>query len=151
MESRAKLFGHPVHQITVTFPLGVLAFSAVCDAAHAIRPRPFWRRAARAAVGAGIVGALVAAPFGLVDYLAIPRRTRAKRVGLLHGLGNAGVGSLFLASWIARRRGADRIAVALGATGLGIAAVTAWLGGELIDRLGVGVYEPTSLDAPLTI
>ena len=37
---------------------------------------------------AGIIGGLAAAPFGLIDWLAIPKRTRAKRIGLLHGLGN---------------------------------------------------------------
>ena len=39
-------------------------------------------------IAAGIIGGLAAAPFGLIDWLAIPKGTRAKSVGLLHGLGN---------------------------------------------------------------
>ena len=39
-------------------------------------------------------------------------------------------------------------ALALGFVGLGTALVTGWLGGELVDRLGVGVDEGANLDAP---
>ena len=35
---------------------------------------------------AGIIGGLLAAMFGLWDWLAIPAGTRAKRVGLWHGV-----------------------------------------------------------------
>jgi uncharacterized membrane protein len=31
MESRAKLLGHPIHQMLIVFPLGVLAMSLVFD------------------------------------------------------------------------------------------------------------------------
>lgn len=148
MESRATVFGHPVHQSVVSFPIGMFAFGTVCDVAHALDERRMWRRAGRAAVGAGLVGAAIAAPFGLIDFLAIPKHTRAKRIGWLHGIGNAGVTALFLASWLMRRRGADRAGVALGTAGLGLACATAWLGGELVDRYGIGVSEPTSLDGP---
>jgi uncharacterized membrane protein len=92
MESRVRVFGHSFHQIAVSFPIGTLAFGAVCDAAHALRGRRSWRSAGQSAIGAGLVGA--------------------------------------------------------GGAGLILTAITAWLGAELINRLGVGVYEPTSLDAP---
>lgn len=151
MESKVRIFGHPAHQIAVMFPIGMLAFGAVCDVAHALSKKPVWRSAARSALGAGLVGAAIAAPLGLTDYLAIPRRTRAKRVGTLHGVGNAGVGMLFLASWIARRGGAHRTGVALSALGHVFFGMTAWLGTELVNRLGVGVSEPTSFDAESSV
>jgi uncharacterized membrane protein len=31
MESKAKLLGHPIHQMLIVFPLGVLAMSLVFD------------------------------------------------------------------------------------------------------------------------
>jgi hypothetical protein len=40
---------------------------------------------------AGMIGAVVAAVTGLVDWTAVPAGTRAKRIGLLHGGGNAAV------------------------------------------------------------
>lgn len=41
-----------------------------------------------ALIASGIVGGLLAAPFGLIDRLAIPKGTRAKAIGALHGSGN---------------------------------------------------------------
>jgi uncharacterized membrane protein len=34
MESRAKLFGHPIHQMLIVFPLGLLAMALIFDAIH---------------------------------------------------------------------------------------------------------------------
>jgi len=34
MEARAKLFGHPIHQTLIAFPLGVLGSSVVFDVAY---------------------------------------------------------------------------------------------------------------------
>ena len=38
-----------------------------------------------------------------------------------------------------------------GLLGAGLSVVTAWLGGELVDRLGVGVYDGAHLDAPSSL
>jgi hypothetical protein len=35
--------------------------------------------------------------------------------------------------------------------GAGLALVTAWLGGELVDRMGVGVEDDAHLDAPSSL
>ncbi len=48
---------------------------------------------------AGVIGGLLAAVFGLIDWLAIPSGTRAKAIGLWHGGGNVVVVALFIASW----------------------------------------------------
>jgi uncharacterized membrane protein len=152
MESRAKIFGHPVHQILVMFPIGMLGFAVVCDAANALSPTPgrkrIWADAARRAIAAGLVGTAVAAPFGLLDYVSIPHGTRAKSIGRKHALGNVVVMGLFAASLLARGGKTSTAGVALATAGMTLAGVTAWLGTELINRLGVGVYEPTSFDAP---
>jgi len=148
MESRAKILGHPAHQIIVMFPVGMLGFAAVCDAARAVTGGKRWADAAKSAIGAGLVGAAIAAPFGLVDYLAIPRGTRAKAIGRAHGIGNVGVMGLFLASFVLRgAKKTSPVAAALSTGGLALAGVTAWLGTELINRLGVGVYDRASADA----
>jgi uncharacterized membrane protein len=47
-------------------------------------------------IAAGIIGALAAAIFGLIDWLAIPSGTRAKAVGQWHGLGNLVIVGLFV-------------------------------------------------------
>lgn len=103
MKSRATVLGHPAHQVLVMFPLGMLAFSTGCDALGLATGRRRWYRISEAALSAGIASATLAAPFGLVDWLAIPDGTRAKRVGKVHGLGNVVVLGLFLGSWVWRK------------------------------------------------
>src|SRR5207253_10239259 len=103
MEARAKLFGHPIHQMLIAFPLGVLGMSLFFDLIELATDRPALLQASFFMIAAGIVAGLVAAVFGLIDFLAIPAGTRAKRVGLLHGVGNVVVVVLFAASWWLRR------------------------------------------------
>jgi uncharacterized membrane protein len=97
-----------------------------------------------------VIGGLVAAVFGLIDWLGIPSGTRAKAIGLWHGGGNVVVVVLFIASWFLRRghAAAPTTAVVLSAVAVCIALVTGWLGGELVDRLGVGVDDGAHLNAP---
>jgi len=51
----------------------------------------------------GVIGGLIAAMFGLIDWLGIPEGTRAKYIGLIHGLSNVVVVILFVISWFMRR------------------------------------------------
>lgn len=165
MESRAKALGHPIHQMLIPFPFGLLATAVIFDIIYLFVGTPqtadtlatvaFWM------IAAGIVGGLVAAPFGLIDYLAIPTGTRAKSVGLLHGVGNVFVLVLFAVSlWMrygattTTRAGFYRptgAALACSFVAFLIAGATGWLGGELVDRLGVGVDDGAHLDAPSSL
>jgi uncharacterized membrane protein len=103
----------------------------------------------------GIGTGLLAAVFGLIDWLAIPAGTRAKRIGLLHGVGNVVVVGLFFGSWFLRRGDNTgtpaMVAIILSAIAVGIALVTGWLGGELVDRLGIGVDDGANVNAPNSI
>jgi uncharacterized membrane protein len=148
MESRAKLFGHPVHQMLITFPIGGFGFSVVGDALHTFSGRREHADAARQALDFGLASAALAVPFGLVDWLAIDRGTSAKRIGLWHALGNVAMLGLFATSRLLRRRGsAPRSAKLLAGGGLALGGATAWLGGELVVRHGIGVHDRVGQDA----
>ena len=151
METRIKVLGHPVHPMLIVYPLGLFSTAVIFDVLYLITGNDelaifsFW------AIVAGIVGGLLAAIFGLVDFLAIPAPTRAKRVGLWHGGGNVVVVILFVISWLMRLGdptylpSVAPILPALAAAA--VALVTAWLGGELVYRLGVAVDAGANLDA----
>ena len=154
MESKAKLLGHPIHQMLIVLPLGVLAMSLVFDLIARFAEKPKLHEAAYSMIAAGIISGLVAAVFGLIDFLGIPAGTRARRIGTMHGVGNVVVVAIFAASWWLRRDDPaqpETLAIVLSAVAAGIAAVTGWLGGELVDRLGVGVDDGANLDAPSSL
>jgi len=151
MESRAKIFGHAIHPILVVFPLGLLATSIVFDAIGWATGSGGWLEISFWMIAAGIIGGLAAALFGLIDWLAIPSGTRAKAIGLWHGLGNVVVMVLFLASWLLRYpdpHNPGAFPVILSLVGVLLALVTGWLGGELVERLGVSVDDGANLNAP---
>jgi uncharacterized membrane protein len=150
MESKARLFGHPVHQMLVVFPLGLLGTSLVFDLMHLVGEHPTAAEVAYRLISAGLLAGLVAAPWGTIDWLALPAGTRAKRIGAWHGAGNVLVLLLFLLSWWWRRDAvADPpvLAYLMSFAGAGLSLATAWLGGELVDRLGVGVSPGAHLNA----
>jgi uncharacterized membrane protein len=154
MDSKMKLLGHPIHQMLVVFPLGLLATAVVFDVIHAVGGDETMAVVAFWMISAGLIGGAVAAPFGTIDWLSIPRGTRAKAVGAMHGAGHVLVLILFLGSWALRREipsDPGAIALLLSIGGGGLATVTAWLGGELVDRLGVGVHDGAHLDAPSSL
>ena len=77
-----------------------------------------------------------------------------KRIGLWHGVGNVVVLVLFVVSWFLRRDPPDEpgiLAFVLSLTGVALAVVTGWLGGELVDRLGVGVDHGAHLNTPSSL
>jgi uncharacterized membrane protein len=151
MESRAKFLGHAIHPILIVFPLGLLATGVVFDAIYLIWGNPNMADVAYWMITAGIVGGLLAAPFGLIDWFAIPSGTRAKTIGLMHGGANVVALLLFAGSWWLRNdlpARPETLASILSFLGAGMAAVGGWLGGELVERLGVGVDDGAHLDAP---
>ena len=152
MESKAKLLGHPIHPMLVVFPLGLFVSGTVMDLLARYTRRKDFAAAGYWSILGGVIGGLAAAVFGLVDWLAIPWGTRAKNIGLWHAAGNLVVTGLFAASWL-RRQGRptelpDDLALTAEVTATMIGGVSGWLGGELVDRLGVGVDTGAHLDAP---
>lgn len=151
MRSQARALGHAVHPMLIVFPLGLLSTAVVFDVLYLLTDRQGFTVAAGYTIAAGIIGGVVAGVFGLVDWLAIPKGTRARRIGTLHGLGNVAVLMLFVVSWLLRMNSGDwvptPVALTLGVIGVVLAGVTGWFGGELVERLGVSVDDDADLNA----
>jgi uncharacterized membrane protein len=151
MESRAKIAGHPAHQMLIVFPLGLFGTAVIFDLIYLAGAGPTMAVVSYWMITAGIIGGIIAAPFGWIDWLAIPPRTRAKSIGLWHGAGNVLVLLLFIGSWVVRRNlpeSPEVLAFVLSFTGVGLSLLTGWLGGELVDRLGIGVDDGANVNAP---
>lgn len=155
MHTRARALGHAIHPMLIVFPLGLFTAAVVFDAVHLGTDNDTFSQVGFWNITAGLVGAVLAALTGLTDWTSIPRGTRARSTGLLHGGLNALVTVLFLISWLVRldtdahRPGAGLFILEL--LGLGVALAAAWLGGELVERLSIGVAADAHPDAPSSL
>jgi len=150
MESKAKVMGHPVHPILVPFPLGLLTTSVIFDVIHLFTGGPRWAEISFWMIAAGVIGGLLAAVFGVIDWLAIPSGTRAKGIGLGHGLSNVIMVALFASSWLLRSGAPGDpgvLPIVLSFLGVGLASLGGFLGGELVFRMGIGVAEGANPNA----
>ena len=154
MESRAKLFGHPVHPMLIPFPLGLLPTSVLFDLVYLLTGNGKWAEISFWMIAVGVAGGLAAAVFGTIDMARVPDGTRAHSVGAWHAVLGASLLVLFAVSWLLRLgapEGPGAVPIFLSLLGAGLAGLTGWLGGELFARLGVGVSEGAHLNAPSSL
>lgn len=155
MESRVKLFGHPIHPMLIVFPAGLFTSTVIMDILYLVFRNPVLATVAFYMMIIGIVGGLLAAVFGFIDWSGLPNDSRAKNIGLWHGLGNFVIVVLFVVSWFLRRGSANfvpsALAMILSFAGILLALVTLWIGGELVYRLGVGVDRGANANAPSSL
>jgi uncharacterized membrane protein len=151
MEAKARLLGHPIHQMVIVLPLGLLIAAWLADIAFfasgvtALAEVGYWNTLG------GIISGLLAAVFGFIDWVAIPLNTRAKRVGAWHAGFNIVVLLLFTGSLLLRHNVADHAptlpAFVCATAGVILAGISGWLGGELVNRLGIGVSSGADVNA----
>jgi uncharacterized membrane protein len=149
-----KLLGHYVHPMLIVFPLGLFVTSIVFDIIRMVTGTPVYSTVAYWMIAAGIVGGLLAAVFGFLDWRELSGGSRAHRLGKWHGLGNVLVVALFAASWFLRRpdpSAPSTLAILLSLLGGAVGLVTSWIGGELVERLGIGVDEGANSNAPSSL
>jgi uncharacterized membrane protein len=150
MVSRASIMGHPIHPILVPFPIGLLTTSVIFDVVHLFTGEPRWAEISFWMIAVGVAGGLLAAVFGLIDWLAIPSGTRAKAIGLGHGLSNVLMVALFSVGWLLRSGDPGDpgvLPIVLSFLGVGLVSLGGYLGGELVFRMGIGVAEGANPNA----
>lgn len=154
MESGAKVQGHSVHSILVVLPLGLLSTGVIFDFVRLLGGSEVFTTIAYWMTVAGLVSGVAAAIVGWADWAAIPEGSRAKRLGLIHGIVNMIVLALYAASLSARSADPSQPQIAaavLSTVGAGFALIGGWLGGELAERLAVGDHAGENYDAPGTL
>ncbi|MDG4825524.1 DUF2231 domain-containing protein [Asanoa sp. WMMD1127] len=152
MHARIRALGHPVHPMLVMFPAALFVTGTIFDLVQLIGDNAVFGEVGFWTITVGLIGGVLAGATGFADWTKIPAGTRAKRVGRLHGLLNAVVLVLFLVAWLLRvgeeGHEAGAFAFVLEVLAVAIAGSAAWLGGELVDRLGIGVDPDAHADAP---
>lgn len=149
-----KVAGHRLHPSLVAFPIGLLGGSVIFDVIWLVTKTERWADVAFCTLSVGIVTGLLAAPFGSIDWLDIPRGTRAKTVGLLHGMIAFLSIALFAVSWWFRHESPtspEMTSIALSFGAIVLLSVAGWLGGELVERLGIGVDTGAHPNSPSSL
>ena len=129
-----------IHPALTDVPLGAWTVALVFDVMAEGKGRKEYARAAETAVAIGLVGAIGAAATGMTDWSETGGR--ARRVGLMHGLLNAGSTALYGASLLLRRRGQRRAGRNLAYLGYAISMTSAYIGGHLVFNERIGVDRP---------
>ena len=135
----------------IPFPLGLLSTSVVFDIVYLLTDNGKWSEFAFWIIAAGVIGGLAAIVFGAIDFARVPDGTRAHSVGVVHALLSVSMVVLFAVSWLLRMDALGEpgaIPIILSLLGASLAVVTGWFGGELVERLGVGVADGAHLNAP---
>ena len=146
MRTPASIAGHPIHPMLVPIPIGCWIFSLVCDLIHAGgATNAAWTTVAFYTMGAGIIGALAAAIFGLIDLISLPADPR--RTALAHMALNLTIVVLYLINFGMRWSDPENPggAVWLSVIAIILLVISGWLGGKLVYVLGVAVEsQPTT-------
>lgn len=82
--SKATIGGHPVHVMLVSFPIAFYTAGLVALITYAIDGSLFAFRIAYTGFLAGAAVAVLAAIFGAIDLLGIPRASAAQKTGFKH-------------------------------------------------------------------
>jgi len=151
MQSKNKLFGHPVHPLLIVIPLGLFVATMIIDTVYLFTLNSLLPAVSFFNIAIGVLGGLLAALFGFLDWSVIPLNTRAKSIGAWHGIGNVVVVVMFALSWWLRSTSVNfeptQTALVLSYSAIVLGVVTAWMGGELVFRLNVGVDDGAHLNA----
>ena len=143
MSTPTSLARHPIHPILVALPIGLWLFSVVADLVFQFRwGAAAWKDVAFYTLGGGIVGALLAAVPGFIDFFSITD-ARAGRVALTHMTANLIALAIFVVSfWLRWIDFAGFLPVGLSIVALAALAIAGWYGGELVFVHGMGVKPP---------
>lgn len=145
MNTPASVRDHPVHPMLIVFPIALWIFSLVCDVIYYAGPHnAFWKAVAFYSIAGGIIGALLAAIPGFIDYLSL-RDRGVKKVATTHMVLNLIVVALFLFNLGIRYNAmpsSDMLGLALSIVAIAVMFVSGWLGGSMVYEYRVGVSAP---------
>jgi uncharacterized membrane protein len=140
MASPASIKKHPLHPMLVAFPIGLWVFALVCDVVAATGATGPWSTVAFYCIAGGIVGAILAAVPGVIDYFSIDEAAM-RRIATFHLVVNVCALIVFAINlWcrlvLPKTSDVPLVLSIIGVIGIGIGG---WLGGEMVYVKGMAV------------
>ncbi len=146
MYSKAKIAGHPIHPMLVSFPIAFYVATFVGYSAYWITDNAFWFHVGVVTNIAGVATSLLAAVPGFIDWaFGVPTGSPAKTTGMKHMVIQVAALVVFSIDAVLQSRKWDLIdpsvgaSVVLAALGTTLAMVGASLGWKMIGTHHVGI------------
>ncbi len=149
MSTRASVHNHPIHPMLIVFPIGLWVFSIICYAIFLASSVPVWRIVSLYSMGGGVVGGILAAVPGTIDFLTLGP-SRVLTIAMTHMICNTVALTIFTISLVLALfwEGHTLVPFILSLFGLLAMGIGGWLGGSLVYEHGVGVsYVPSHAQA----
>lgn len=148
MKTRASFAGDPIHPMLVHYPIALWTTSVITDVVFYFQRNSSLILISKFLIAAGIVGALLAAVPGLIDWLTITDPV-VKKTGNLHLILNVSALLLFGVSLYLRMKNYGAPAVGFHLKVPFVVSVAGWidmaiaasLGGKLVYKYRMGVEE----------
>ncbi len=144
----AGSYGHPVHPVVVTVPIGAWVCSLVFDVVSFVSSEPrIWSVGAMWLILLGAIGAVAAAIFGGIDLKGLPHGSVALKTGRIHAGLNSTATGIFIGGFIWRYSSRDSWESApigpliMSIIGLALVGAAGFLGGKLAYHYGVRVAD----------
>ncbi len=140
MSSPASVRKHPIHPMVVALPIGLWIFALVCDVISMAGGALAWETTALYSTAGGVVGAVIAAIPGLIDYFSIDE-AEMKSIATWHMVVNLTSLLIFAVSiWVRLRiEMTGALPLILNLCGVGLIGFGGWLGGEMVFVKGMAV------------
>lgn len=149
--STVAIAGHPLHPLSVIFPIAFLAAALVTDAVYWLTRDSFWARGSFWLIVDGLATGLVAALIGMSDFLQIGR-VRKRTAGWAHMILNVTLLVLTAINLYLRWNNPVGAVLPWGliiSTIVGtLTSISGWYGAELSYRHKIGVVGPGSRTQP---
>jgi uncharacterized membrane protein len=143
-KATARIGRHPIHSMLSSFPIACFIGAFITDIVYWRSPDVQWETFSVWLLTAGLVTAVLAAAVGMIDFFA-NKQVRATKTGWPHALGMSLAVVLSIFNAFVHSRDGYTAVVPTGIVLSGIVVVslvvTAWWGGEMVYRDGVGAPE----------
>lgn len=146
MHSKYAIFGHPLHPMLVTIPIGLFIWAFVSDVVYVARDHdaPWYDISFWTGIAAWVTGLIAALP-GFGDYMARARHSSAANIATAHMTLNLIVVAAYLVAMLLQLDSGATSGGQLGAVfvlhlaGTSLLLLSGWLGGEMVYRHHLGV------------
>lgn len=145
MENTARVSDHPIHPMLIPFPVGLFVTSFIFDIVYTITDDLRFYQVSYYMILAGIIGGLIAAIPGLIDYFSMRMSRDARNTATTHMVLNLIIVGLFLVNLFIRYDNNALAgtplswAMALSVVALLMLSYSGWLGWKLIYNYGIAV------------